>query len=302
MDKKEEVVVEEKEEHERLDIFLHKKISGESRTHIKKLIEDGFVKVNGETTKVHHKVRAGEKIEFFLPEPVQIDIIPEKIDLEIIYEDEECLVLNKPAGLLVHPAGKRISGTLVNALLYHFGQLPSLDAQHRCGLVHRLDEGTSGLMVIGKTEQSLRNLADQFKTRRVKKEYAALVRGSVELDEGIIDAPIDRHPLKRERMKVEFSSSKTAKTRWKVIEKFKKSTLVALNLETGRTHQLRVHMAYIGHPILGDKEYGIPAEISHQALCARYIGFYHPKTGNFLEFKIDLPQDFKKLIEIERAK
>ena len=203
---------------------------------------------------------------------------------------------------MVHPTGKRHYHTLVNALAYYFGQLPSLAGQDRLGIVHRLDEGTSGVMVVAKTEIALRDLSAQFRTRKVKKEYVALVKGVMELDEGIIDVPIGRHHQKRQRMTVRYVSSKIAKTHWKVIERFKNSTLVSLRPHTGRTHQLRVHMAHIGYPILGDKEYGAIASIGHQALCARYLGFTHPVDKNFREFKAELPTDFKKLIDSERAK
>jgi 23S rRNA pseudouridine1911/1915/1917 synthase len=302
MDKKKEFVVTQEEENSRLDQLLVKKLTDTSRTHIKKLIENKLIKIDNQPTKAHHKVKAGEKIEIYEPPPKSNEIISQKIDLQILYEDSDILVINKPAGLLVHPTGKRSCGTLVNALAYHFGQLPSLGSQERWGIVHRLDEGTSGVMVVAKTEPALRNLSEQFKKRKVKKEYLALVKGVMELDEGVIDVPIGRHHEKRQRMSVRYISSKIARTNWKVIERFKKSTLVSLRPETGRTHQLRVHMAHIGHPILGDKEYGVPAPITHQALCAHYLGFIHPLHKKFMEFEVDLPSDFKNLIENERIR
>ena len=302
MSERKEFLVKKEEEGSRLDQFLVEKIASVSRTWIKKLIEDKKVLVNNQPTKAHHKVRYRERIEVEESPPKTIDLIPEKKDLEIIYEDDEILVINKPAGLLVHPAGKRTTGTLANILAFYFGQLPSLGDRKRLGIVHRLDEGTSGIMVIAKTEDSLRNISEQFEKREVKKEYLALVKGRMELDEGRIDFPLGRHQLKRQRMAVRYTVSRAAETYWKVIERFKYSTLVALTPKTGRTHQLRVHLAHLGHPILGDKEYGIKAKIDHQALCAYYLGFRHPKTHKFIEFKIELPNDFKKLIDGERLK
>ncbi len=302
MNEKKEFIVGQKEAGNRLDQLLVKKLPGESRTHIKRIIEEGFITINAKPNKAHYNVKAGERIEIRQAPPVSTDVIPQRIDLQILYEDDDILVINKPAGLLVHPTGRRRYGTLVNALVYHFGQLPSLGGQERLGIVHRLDEGTSGVMVVAKTEMALRDLSAQFKKRKVKKEYMALVKGVVELDEGIIDVPIGRHHEKRQRMTVRYVSSKTAETYWKVIERFKNSTLVSLMPRTGRTHQLRVHMSHIGYPILGDKEYGTMAPIGHQALCACYLGFTHPANKSFMEFKVDLPSDFKKLLESEQVK
>ncbi|MFH1856322.1 MAG: RluA family pseudouridine synthase [Candidatus Omnitrophota bacterium] len=300
---KKEIFISEEEKGLRLDKLLTSKFPDESRTHLKRMIEDGRVTVNGEVYKTSHKVQAGEKIEIKEIQPVLIDLKPQKMDLEILYEDDDILVINKPAGLLVHPAGKRCENTLANALVYHFGKLPSLGDEYRLGIVHRLDEGTSGLMIIAKTEHALRKISDQFKERVVKKEYTALVKGIIQADEGAVDAPIGRHYKKRQRMMVKYVSSREAETYWKVTERFKESTLVTLMPKTGRTHQIRVHMSYLGHPILGDKEYGIKAPpLTHQALCATYIGFYHPQKKEFIEFKIDLPEDFKKQIEIEKSK
>lgn len=302
MSEKKEFFVTQEENGMRLDKFLVGKLTDESRTHIKKIIEESLVKVDGRLTKVNYKIKTGEKVEIDEILPVVTTLTPQKIALEILYEDDAVLVINKPAGLLVHPTGKRRVDTLANALVYYFGQLPSLGDESRLGIVHRLDEGTSGIMVIAKTEIALRKISEQFKKRKVKKEYTALVKGVIELDEGEIDAPIGRHREKRKKMTVRYENSRDAKTYWKVIERFKNSTLVLLKPHTGRTHQIRVHVAHIGHPILGDKEYGIKAPIDHQALCATYLGFFHPVKLKFVEFRIDVPQDIKNLIELERAK
>lgn len=302
MSGKKEFFATQEESGMRLDKFLVGKLTSESRTHIKKIIEDRLVKIDGRLTKVNYKIKTGEKVEIDKILPAAAALTPQKIALEILYEDDDILVINKPAGLLVHPTGKRRCDTLANALVYHFGQLPSLGDESRPGIVHRLDEGTSGIMVIAKTEIALRKISEQFKKRKVKKEYTVLVKGVMQLDEGAVDAPIGRHREKRKKMTVRYENSRTAKTYWKVMERFKNSTLVALKPQTGRTHQIRVHMAHIGHPILGDKEYGIKAPIENQALCATYLGFFHPVKSKFVEFRIDLPQDFKNLIELERAK
>lgn len=302
MGEKKEFFVTQEENGVRLDKFLVGKLTDESRTHIKKIIEGGLVKIDGRQIKVNYKIKTGERVEVDEIPADTTTLTPQKIDLEILYEDDDILVINKPAGLLVHPTGRRRCDTLANALLYHFGQLPSLGDESRLGIVHRLDEGTSGIMVIAKTETALRKISEQFKKRKVKKEYTALVKGIMELDEGEIDAPIGRHRQRRKKMTVRYETSRAARTYWRVIERFKNSTLVLLRPHTGRTHQIRVHMAHIGYPILGDKEYGVVASIDHQALCATYLGFFHPIKLKFMEFRVDLPVDIKNLIELEREK
>ncbi|KPK42386.1 MAG: hypothetical protein AMJ78_02730 [Omnitrophica WOR_2 bacterium SM23_29] len=265
-----------------------------SRSHVKKLIDNGKILVNGIKVKVHHKIRPGEKIEVLLEEQ-PLDLKPEDIPLNIIYEDADIIVVDKPPGIATHPGPGIASGTLVNALLHHCKSL-SIISEARPGIVHRLDKGTSGVMVIAKNNYSHMELAKQFKERTIKKRYIALVKGNVELDEGVVDLPIGRHPRLRQKMAVRYGLSKKAVTEYKVLKRFKDFTMLELNLKTGRTHQIRVHMAYLGHPILGDKKYGAKDEFYRVALHSYVLGFRHPRTGQVLEFRTELPGDIKGLI------
>lgn len=287
----------EREPSVRLDQYLvcvfHKPVS---RSHIKRLIDDGNVLVNGAKVKVHHKVKPGEKIEVVLEELPILGLAPEDIALGIIYEDEDIIVVNKPPGMATHPGPGVSSGTLVNALLYHCRNLSTVN-EARPGIVHRLDKDTSGVMVVAKNNSSHAELAKQFKERTVKKKYIALVKGVVELDEAIVDLPIGRHPVLRQKMAVRYDSQKKAVTEYKVLKRFKDFTMVELNLKTGRTHQIRVHLAYLGHPVLGDEKYGAKGKFSRHALHSYVLSFRHPRTGKVLEFKADLPDDMKNMID-----
>lgn len=274
-----------------------------SRSHLKKLIDAGNILVNGKAAKPHHKVKPGEKIEVSLEEPVSSKPEAEDIALEILYEDDDIIVINKEPGIAVHPGAGTRSGTIVNALLNHCQKLSDVNAA-RPGIVHRLDKDTSGVMVIAKNNASHTELARQFKDHTVKKNYLALVKGVVELDNGVVDLPIGRHPSNRQKMAVRYDSERKAVTEYKVIKRFEGFTLVMLNLKTGRTHQIRVHMAYIGHPVLGDEKYGSrdrPAlkggrALSRQALHSYYLKLRHPTSGKEMEFTADLPDDMKSMI------
>lgn len=266
-----------------------------SRSHIKKLIDNGNILANGVKVKVHHKVKVGDKIEVTLEELPFLNLEPQDIALNIIYEDDDIIVVNKPPGIAAHPGLGIQSGTLVNALLYHCKSLSTVN-EARPGIVHRLDKDTSGIMVVAKNNFSHTELAKQFKDRTVKKRYIALVKGDVELDEGIVDLPIGRHPSHRQKMAVRYDSTKKAVTEYKVLKRFKDFTMLELNLKTGRTHQIRVHMAYLGHPILGDEKYGAKGKFQRQALHSYFLSFRHPRTGENLEFTAELPDDIKTLI------
>lgn len=273
-----------------------------SRSHLKKLIDAGNILVNGKPAKPHHKVKPGEKIEVSLEEPVSSKPEAEDIALEILYEDDDIMVINKQPGITVHPGAGTQSGTIVNALLSHCRKLSDVNAA-RPGIVHRLDKETSGVMVVAKNNASHMELARQFQDRTVKKNYLALVKGVVELDNGVVDLPIGRHPSNRQKMAVRHDSARNAVTEYKVIKRFDGFTLVMLNLKTGRTHQIRVHMAYIGHPVLGDEKYGSRVSalkggtgLSRQALHAYYLKLRHPTSGKEMEFTADLPDDMKSMI------
>jgi len=284
---------------ERLDRFLAQRLANRySRSFIKKLIDNGFVQINGVAPKPHHKIREGELVELREHEFLTTGILPENITVDIVYEDEALIVVNKPAGMVVHPGAGNFSGTLVNALLHYCKELSAVGEAERPGIVHRIDKGTSGLIVVAKHNIAHRNLARQFKQRKVKKIYVALVKGVVQLDHGTIDTPIARSHRDRKKMGVQFAESKTAITRYSVVRRFKDSTFVELRLETGRTHQIRVHMAYSGHPILGDDKYGGRCrEIDRPALHAKALGFKHPVSKKFVEFESPLPDDIRKVLE-----
>lgn len=281
----------------RLDKFLVENLSRtHSRTFIQKLISDNNVLVNGKSAKRHHNISAGETITVEIPQIVPSKIEAEDVPLDIVYEDKYLLVVNKPVDMVVHPAPGNYTRTLVNALLGHCKDLSGIGGVAKPGIVHRLDKDTSGLLVVAKTDEAHNALAKQFKDKTTKRIYIALVRGVVELDNGVIELPIARSHYDRKKMAVNFENSKEAVTRYKVIKRFKDFTQLEVILGTGRTHQIRVHMSYIGHPILGDAKYGSRGNLKRPALHARMLGFVHPKTGKYMEFTSDLPEDMKELI------
>lgn len=282
----------------RIDLFLldFSKIHnlGFSRTSIQKLIGEGKVTL-GRTGRIksNYKVKAGDGIGICIDEKKHNMPESEDMPLDIVYSDKDLAVINKPCGLVVHPAPGNYEHTLVNALMHHFKNLSGVNPQ-RPGIVHRLDKETSGLIVIAKNNSSHLALAGQFAKHSIKRKYIALVKGKVEFDENIIELPIGRHPLKRKNMAVVFKeTSKPAKTYYRTLKRSKDFSLLELEPFTGRTHQLRVHLAFIGHPILGDTKYGKNNAFSRLALHAKYLGFVHPRTGKFMEFSCEAPKEFE---------
>ncbi|MDP3790135.1 MAG: RluA family pseudouridine synthase [Candidatus Omnitrophota bacterium] len=284
----------------RLDKYLVERFPKDiSRTRIQRLVTDKKVLVNGAPRKSHYKLEGGDFIEVEMAKPRKLDLKAEDIPLTIIYEDDRLIVVDKPAGMVAHPAPGNYSGTLVNALLYHTGKL-SPSQEMKPGIVHRLDKDTSGLIIVAKDEAAHSFLARQFNKRTTDKRYIAVVDGVVELDNGIIDEPIGRHPRDRKKMAVRLSEGRSAVTRYKVLERFKSSTLLEIKPETGRTHQIRVHMAYVGHPVIGDSTYGTHKAadlIRRQALHAASISFLHPTTKSLKKFESKLPEDINALIK-----
>jgi 23S rRNA pseudouridine1911/1915/1917 synthase len=282
----------------RLDVFLtqfsNNNNLGLSRSFIKKLIREGNVlipEVTGQL-KPHYKVKRDDTLKVIIEEKKPSILKAEKIALDIVYEDEDLAIINKPAGLVVHPAAGSYEHTLVNALLYHFKNLSDINPQ-RPGIVHRLDKETSGLLVIAKNNATHLALSKQFATHSIKRKYIAVVKGKMEFDENVVELPIGRHSVKRKNMSVSFGqNSKYAKTYYRTLKRTKDFSLLELEPFTGRTHQLRVHLAFLGHPILGDDKYGKNNEFKRLCLHAKSIGFIHPRSGNFIEFSSDIPKEF----------
>jgi 23S rRNA pseudouridine1911/1915/1917 synthase len=302
---------------QRLDSYLAAQELDLTRSRIQGLIDSGKILVNGSPAKPSHKVKPGEIIKIEIPPPKKSPILPENIPLDIVYEDQDLLVINKPAGMVTHPASGNYSGTLVNALLYRCKDLSGIGGVERPGIVHRLDKETSGLLVAAKNDFAHLSLSAQLKDKSLFREYVALIWGRMPQKKGTISAPIGRAVTDRKRMAVTAVKSKEATTEYEVKESFPCCDLLQLRLKTGRTHQIRVHLAYLGHPVVGDPEYGgrskwigtlknkkerILAEeilnrISRQALHAQKIGFIHPRTGQYLEFESNLPQDLMELLK-----
>ena len=290
---------------QRLDSYLVTKLKGFSRTYINGLIKDGFVYVNGKTVKPSYMIKENDIVQVEKPVIEKEELIPENIPIEIVYEDNDIIVIDKPKGMIVHPTKNNYSGTLVNALLYHVGRSSLSSSKIRPGIVHRLDKDTTGLLVIAKNNRAYDILSQQFIDRTVKRVYLALVYGELDIDEAIIDAPIGRDPNNRTRMRVIDERGRRAITHYRISERFRGYTLLELSLKTGRTHQIRVHMDYIGHPIVGDPIYGRLGNefnISGQLLHAGGLAFDHPGNGNYVEFKIGFPDDFKKAIDLLRGR
>lgn len=280
----------------RIDKFLSDEIEELTRSSLVNLIADGNVKVNNKEVSKNYKLKSGDNIAVSVPEPVEYEAEAENIPLDIVYEDNDLLVVNKPKGMVVHPAAGNYTGTLVNALLYHCkDNLSGINGVLRPGIVHRIDKDTSGLLLVAKNDKAHNSLAEQIKEHSLTREYEAIVFGNIKDDTGVIDAPIGRHHSDRKKMAVTDKNSKNAVTHYKVLERLKGYTYIKFKLETGRTHQIRVHCAYIGHPVSGDKVYGVKNEktnMESQCLHARKIGFIHPSTGEYMEFVSDLPNYF----------
>ena len=286
---------------ERLDAFLSRSAEGLSRSAAQKLIADGNVLLNGRPARKNDRLRVGDSVELTIPEPREVDIAPKQMPLDIVYEDEDVAVINKPKGLVVHPAAGHQDDTLVNGLLYAMGDsLSGINGELRPGIVHRIDKDTSGLLAIAKNDLAHTVLASQLKDHSMARTYEAIVCGVLKEDSGTVDAPIGRHPSDRKKMCVTQRNSKSAVTHWEVVERFRGYTHIRCRLETGRTHQIRVHMAYIGHPILGDTVYGRKKpELgqSSQCLHAGVLCFAHPRDGHPVMVFAELPQYFKDVLE-----
>ena len=276
-----------------------------SRNAAQRLLEDGRVTADGKTLSKSEKLRAGQEITAELPDPVPAEPVAQDIPLDIVYEDDDLLVVNKPAGMVVHPAAGHDDGTLVNALLHHCGDsLGGINGVLRPGIVHRIDRDTTGLLAVAKTDAAMESLAAELAAHHTERVYECIVRGHPD-EAGTVDAPIGRHPKDRKRMAVNARDGKRAVTHYRVLEYFPGYAYVECRLETGRTHQIRVHMAHIGHPIVGDPVYGGGGEsfgLSGQCLHAKTLCFRHPKTGETLKFTAELPEDFRKLLTKLRAR
>lgn len=289
---------------ERIDKFIADSLDdAASRTQIQQWIKDGHVTVNGNQVKPNYKLAENDTIVLIVPEPVDAALEPENIPIEVVYEDANVIVINKQRGLVVHPAPGHYSGTLVNALLYHCKDLSGINGLLRPGIVHRIDKDTSGLLMAAKNDKAHVDLAEQLKSHTVNRKYLALVHGVIPHDQGTIDAPIGRDAHDRKMYTVTNKNSKHAVTHFVVLERFGDYTLVELKLETGRTHQIRVHMKFIGHPLVGDPMYGRSKGItmSGQALHAAVLGFVHPGTGEMLQFEAPLPEDMEHLLHVLRT-
>ena len=286
---------------ERLDAFLARAVEGLTRSAAQRLLDEGCVRCNGLPCKKNHKLNVGDRVELELPDPKPVDILPKDIPLDIVYEDEDVLVINKPKGLVVHPAAGHQDDTLVNGLLYAMGDdLSGINGQLRPGIVHRIDKETSGLLAVAKNDLSHVVLASQLKDHTMARTYEAVVCGNLKEDAGTVDAPIGRHPSDRKKMCVTQRNSRNAVTHWEVIKRYRGYTHVRCKLETGRTHQIRVHMAHIGHPILGDTVYGRKKpELGQdsQVLHAGILCFHHPRDGHPVMVMADLPVYFKEVLE-----
>ncbi|WP_058301806.1 RluA family pseudouridine synthase [Gorillibacterium timonense] len=290
---------------ERIDKHLVDALEADvSRSQVQQWMKDGLVRINGNVVKGSYKLAEGDRIEVTIPEPEELDVLPENIPLEIVYEDSDVVVINKPRGLVVHPAPGHASGTVVNALLYHCKDLSGINGVLRPGIVHRIDKDTSGLLMAAKNDLAHNSLAAQLKEHTVTRKYIAIVHGNIPHDQGTIDAPIGRDAGDRKLFTVTHKGSKHAVTHFAVMERLGNFSMLELKLETGRTHQIRVHMKYIGHPLVGDPSYGKPKdhEMRGQALHAAVLGFVHPRTGEYLEFHSPLPEDMEQLLIRLRSK
>lgn len=289
-------------EEERLDKWLATAVSGLSRSYIQKCIKDGQVSVNEKPAKAGYRLRVDDEVSFLIPEAAEPEIEAEDIPLAVLYEDEDVLVVDKPKGMVVHPAPGHYSGTLVNAVLWHCkGQLSGINGVLRPGIVHRIDRDTTGSLIVCKNDQAHRAVAVQLKEHSLNRSYRAIVHGVLDAEEGVIDAPIGRDERNRKKMAVNRKNGKEAVTHYRVLKRFREYTYMECRLETGRTHQIRVHMNAIGHPLLGDEVYGArktPFHLQGQTLHAHKLGFIHPKSGDYVEVEAPLPAYFVRLLEI----
>ena len=298
---KQDIYVGEQEGGVRIDKYLADTAGQLSRSYIQKLLKEGRVLVNGKTVKASYVVEDEDVLSMDIPKAVEPEIEPEAMELDILYEDDDVIMINKPKGMVVHPAAGHYSHTLVNGLMYHcLGNLSGINGVLRPGIVHRIDMDTTGVLIVCKNDMAHNSIAAQLKEHSITRRYQAIVHGVIKEDEGSIDAPIGRHPVERKKMSINYNNGKPAVTHYKVLTRFKDFTHVECRLETGRTHQIRVHMASIRHPLLGDCVYG-PARcpvpgLTGQTLHAGVLGFIHPRTGAYMEFSAPLPDYFSKLL------
>ena len=301
---------------QRLDTYLVSRVEDLTRSRVQGLVKNGFVKVNGRLPKTSYRIKKGDNIHLVIPPPIALDLEPEEVAFELIHEDASLIVLNKPPGLVIHPAPGHPSGTLVHGLLKHCRDLSGISGVLRPGIVHRLDKDTSGIIVVAKNDRVHNFLANQFKAGSVKKRYTALVHGIIKGQKGEIDLPIARHPRRRKEMAV-ISGGKPARTRWRKVEAFgNRLSLLVVSPKTGRTHQIRVHLSHVGHPIVGDAVYGVRQnwwkkdmflmreilpKIARQMLHAQTLGFIHPDSENYCEFQAPLPDDMAQILTWLRA-
>lgn len=284
----------------RIDRYLSDQCREVSRSYLQKLLKEAMVLVDGKPVKSNYKVNADDEIQLSVPEAVEPEIEAEEMDLDILYEDKDIIIINKPKGMVVHPAAGHYSGTLVNGLMAHCRQdLSGINGVMRPGIVHRIDMDTTGVLAVCKNDMAHNSVAAQLKEHSITRKYYAIVHGRVKEDEGTVNAPVGRHPLDRKKMSINEKNGREAVTHYKVLEHFKQFTYVECQLETGRTHQIRVHMASIGHPLLGDTVYGSsknPFHLQGQTLHAGVLGIIHPRTGEYMEFTAPLPDYFEELL------
>lgn len=293
-------------EGERIDKCISNYLESLSRSYIQKIIKDGKAYVNDAVVKANYKVKVDDKVQFKIPDCEEPDIPPQDIPLDILYEDKDILIVNKPKDMVVHPAPGHYEGTLVNAIMFHCkDELSGINGVLRPGIVHRIDKDTTGSIIICKNDEAHRKIAQQLKEHSITRKYRAIVYGRIMEEEGTVNAPIGRHPTDRKKMAINEKNGKPAVTHYKVLERFDKYTYIECQLETGRTHQIRVHMTSIGHPLLGDEVYGnakCPFKLEGQTLHAMTIGFIHPTTGEYVEYEAPLPEYFEHLLQILRTK
>ena len=293
-------------EGERIDKCISNYLESLSRSYIQKIIKDGKAYVNDAVVKANYKVKVDDKVQFEIPDCEEPDIPPQDIPLDILYEDKDILIVNKPKDMVVHPAPGHYEGTLVNAIMFHCkDELSGINGVLRPGIVHRIDKDTTGSIIICKNDEAHRKIAQQLKEHSITRKYRAIVYGRIMEEEGTVNAPIGRHPTDRKKMAINEKNGKPAVTHYKVLERFDKYTYIECQLKTGRTHQIRVHMTSIGHPLLGDEVYGnakCPFKLEGQTLHAMTIGFIHPTTGEYVEYEAPLPEYFEHLLQILRTK
>ncbi|WP_313180306.1 RluA family pseudouridine synthase [Lacrimispora sp.] len=295
-----EFVVAPEEAGVRIDRYLSDQCQDISRSYLQKLLKEQSVLVEEKPVKSNYKVNAGDRISLTLPEIREPEIIPEEIPLDIVYEDKDIILINKPKGMVVHPAAGHYSGTLVNGLMSHCrSELSGINGVMRPGIVHRIDMDTTGVLIVCKNDMAHNSISEQLKEHSITRKYAAIVHGVLKEDEGTINAPIGRHPIDRKKMSINEKNGREAVTHYRVLERFRQFTYIECQLETGRTHQIRVHMASIGHPLLGDSVYGpakCPFRLTGQTLHAGVLGIIHPRTGGYMEFTAPLPDYFEELL------